>query len=65
MVCRTANANGWPAGESPISVGGHLSGWAATVSGLRESSWEDLALVDHWRRYLAEPWSYLRHLGDD
>ena len=33
--------------------------------GLRESSWDDLALVDHWRRYLAEPWSYLRHLEEE
>ncbi|RYB91791.1 AAA family ATPase [Nocardioides oleivorans] len=33
--------------------------------GLRETSWDDLDLVDHWRRYLAEPWSYLRHLQDD
>ena len=24
--------------------------------------WPDLDLVDHWRRYLAEPRSYLRHL---
>ncbi|WP_299928659.1 AAA family ATPase [uncultured Nocardioides sp.] len=32
--------------------------------GLRESAWEDLEVVDHWRRYLAEPWSYLRHLQD-
>ncbi|NYE37986.1 putative ATPase [Nocardioides cavernae] len=33
--------------------------------GLRESAWEDLEVVDHWRRYLAEPWAYLRHLEDD
>jgi predicted ATPase len=33
--------------------------------GLREAAWEDLDLVDHWRRYLAEPWSYLRHLEGD
>lgn len=33
--------------------------------GLREAVWEDLDLVDHWRRYLAEPWSYLRHLEGD
>lgn len=32
--------------------------------GLRESAWEDLEVVDHWRRYLAEPWTYLRHLQD-
>ena len=33
--------------------------------GLREAAWEDLDLVDHWRRYLAEPWAYLRHLEDE
>lgn len=33
--------------------------------GLRESAWQDLEIVDHWRRYLAEPWAYLRHLEDD
>lgn len=33
--------------------------------GLRESAWEELEVVDHWRRYLAEPWAYLRHLEDD
>jgi len=33
--------------------------------GLRETGWQDLELVDHWRRYLAEPWAYLRHLQDD
>lgn len=30
--------------------------------GFRRSSWGDLDLVDHWRRYLAEPASYLRHV---
>ena len=29
-------------------------------NGLRRSSWEELDLVDHWRRYLADPHSYLR-----
>ena len=33
--------------------------------GLREAAWEDLEVVDHWRRYLAEPQAYLRHLADD
>jgi predicted ATPase len=33
--------------------------------GLRESAWEDLEVVDHWRRYHTEPWAYLRHLQDD
>lgn len=30
--------------------------------GLRESSWDDLELVGHWRSYLASPERYLRHL---
>jgi predicted ATPase len=30
--------------------------------GFRRTTWEDLRLVDHWRRYLAEPDHYLRHL---
>lgn len=33
--------------------------------GLREAAWRDLEVVDHWRRYLAEPSAYLRHLQDD
>ena len=32
--------------------------------GLRETAWADLDLVAHWRRYLADPSSYLRHLTD-
>lgn len=32
--------------------------------GIRGSSWEELDLVDHWRRYLANPRSYLRRLID-
>lgn len=30
--------------------------------GYHRTSWEDLALVDHWRRYLADPRAYLRHV---
>ncbi|MET9223118.1 AAA family ATPase [Streptomyces sp. NPDC093221] len=30
--------------------------------GVRETAWEDLAIVDHWRRYLADPRAYLRHI---
>ena len=30
--------------------------------GLREARWEDLETVDHWRRFLAGPERYLRHL---
>ncbi|MGN6088089.1 MAG: AAA family ATPase [Actinomycetales bacterium] len=33
--------------------------------GLRPRAWEDLELVDHWRRYLAEPRRYLRHVLDE
>jgi len=29
--------------------------------GLRHSAWQDLDIVDHWRRYLNNPQSYLRH----
>lgn len=32
--------------------------------GLRESTFDDLELVTHWRRYLAEPMRYLRHVLD-
>jgi predicted ATPase len=35
-------------------------------AGIREIRWEDLRLVRHWRRYLAEPQAYLRRLlGED
>ena len=30
--------------------------------GLRPARWADLDLVDQWRRYLADPNRYLRHL---
>jgi predicted ATPase len=30
--------------------------------GLRETTWEDLELVWHWRRFLGAPEAYLRHL---
>lgn len=33
--------------------------------GYRRTRWEDLELVEHWRRYLDEPQRYLRHLLDD
>jgi predicted ATPase len=33
--------------------------------GLRETAWQDLQLVDHWRRFLERPDAYLRHLLDD
>lgn len=33
--------------------------------GVRESSWADLEVVDHHRRFLDEPRRYLRHVLDD
>lgn len=30
--------------------------------GIRQVAWEDLSMVDHWRRYLQNPDLYLRHL---
>jgi predicted ATPase len=32
--------------------------------GARHTTWDRLELVDHWRRYLADPDKYLRHLID-
>ncbi|GAA1932116.1 AAA family ATPase [Nocardioides lentus] len=32
--------------------------------GLRETAWEDLELVTHWRSYLEAPGRYLRHVLD-
>lgn len=39
-------------GADIVEVGDH---------GLQHVAWEDLELVDHWRRYLDNPHSYLRH----
>ncbi len=33
--------------------------------GLRETTWEELELVQHWKRYLQAPDRYLRHLLAD
>lgn len=33
--------------------------------GLRESTWDHLDMVDHWRRFLDDPQRYLRHFDDD
>lgn len=30
--------------------------------GFHRTRWQDLALVDHWRRYLGDPDAYLRHI---
>ena len=32
--------------------------------GIRDAVWEELELVAHWRRYLAAPMQYLRHVLD-
>ena len=32
--------------------------------GYRETTWEELDLVQHWRAYLADPQRYLRHVVD-
>lgn len=42
-------------GADIIEVGEH---------GMRRVAWHELALVDHWRRYLSDPQSYLRHVLD-
>ncbi|MFD3733094.1 ABC transporter [Streptomyces sp. NPDC058632] len=42
-------------GADIIEVGDH---------GMRRTAWDELALVEHWRRYLADPRSYLRHVLD-
>jgi predicted ATPase len=31
-------------------------------TGITRTTWNDLLLVDHWRRYLTDPKAYLRHL---
>ncbi|KJS59294.1 ABC transporter [Streptomyces rubellomurinus] len=41
-------------GSAVLEVGEH---------GVRTARWQDLALVDHWRRFLERPEAYLRHLG--
>ncbi|GAA2435365.1 hypothetical protein GCM10010405_18070 [Streptomyces macrosporus] len=42
-------------GADIVEVGEH---------GMRRVAWHELALVDHWRRCLADPRSYLRHVLD-
>jgi predicted ATPase len=42
-------------GADIIEVGDH---------GLRRTTWDRLEIVAHWRRYLDDPGSYLRHLLD-
>ncbi|MBT0772515.1 AAA family ATPase [Kineosporia sp. J2-2] len=33
-----------------------------SATGMHEVAWDDLLIVDHWRRYLRDPGAYLRHL---
>jgi predicted ATPase len=40
-------------GADIIEVGEH---------GMRRVAWRELGVVDHWRRYLADPQAYLRHI---
>ncbi len=42
-------------GADVVEVGEH---------GMRRVAWRELAVVDHWRRYLADPQAYLRHIVD-
>ncbi|MGP3983888.1 AAA family ATPase [Streptomyces sp. KR80] len=42
-------------GAEIVEVGDH---------GMRTVEWKDLAIVDHWRRYLDDPHTYLRHIID-
>lgn len=39
-------------GAQILEVGDH---------GIRTTPWDELGIVDHWRRYLSKPGSYLRH----
>ncbi|MEU0843912.1 ABC transporter [Streptomyces sp. NPDC005962] len=32
------------------------------ADGFRQVKWEDLEVVDHWRRYMSNPAAYLRHI---
>lgn len=42
-------------GTDVIEVGDH---------GSRRTTWADLEMVDHWRRYVSDPGRYLRHIVD-
>ncbi|MEV5749720.1 AAA family ATPase [Actinoallomurus sp. NPDC052308] len=33
--------------------------------GLRHTTWDELELVDHWKRFMSRPDRYLRHVTDD
>jgi predicted ATPase len=39
--------------------------WSQDEHGLTPTTWEKLDVVDHYRRFLAGPMQYLRHLLPD
>lgn len=43
-------------GADIIEVGDH---------GFRRTTWDDLALVDHWRRFMNSPTAYLRYITEE
>jgi predicted ATPase len=43
-------------GADIIEVGDH---------GFRRTKWEDLEIVDHWRRYMSNPTAYLRYITEE
>ncbi|GAA4637222.1 hypothetical protein GCM10023196_090150 [Actinoallomurus vinaceus] len=43
-------------GAEIIELGAH---------GLRRTAWDKLQIVDHWRRFMAKPDLYLRHVTVD
>ncbi len=53
-VARQLLAEGLDLGPITVLVG---ENW-----GYRRTTWEDLDLVGHWRRFLADPQRYLRHV---
>ena len=53
----------------PLTGAGHHAGrgpaTSSTPTALHPTTWAELAVVDHYRRFLAEPQRYLRHLESD
>ena len=58
----TTGRSSAPSSTSPSSALPGARILEAGEHGLREARWEDLESVDHWRRFLAGPERYLRHL---
>ena len=50
--------------EAALSFQSTLGLLEAGPWGLRETTWSNLDLVGHWRRFLDAPERYLRHLTD-